>query len=311
MYKTRFRARPALLAGLLFCLAACGNGAGGTAATVNGVDISVSEVQAMRISEEATIDKVAFAEDLTNAIINIAVVTAARDEFSIEPTTEEIAVKKEELTSTLEAAQGISIEDFFATQGLPIERLDVIANQQVIREHLFTAFEGDPSLIPATDEDALSLLSADPNGRTTACVRHILVPTEEEAIDARSRIDAGEEFAVVAAEVGTDGTAATGGDLGCELLGMYVAEFANAAAAATIGTVSDPVESQFGWHLILVESREEPSLETLREEIDAGRIDQLINAWLLGTVTDATVEVNDQYGVWVTDPNPMVQAPSS
>ena len=62
MYKSLFRARPALLAGLIFCLAACGDGAGGTAATVNGVDITVSEVQAMRISEEATIDKVAFAE---------------------------------------------------------------------------------------------------------------------------------------------------------------------------------------------------------------------------------------------------------
>jgi hypothetical protein len=311
LYKTLSRARPALLGCLIFCLAACGDGAGGTAATVNGVDITVSEVQAMRISEEPTIDKVAFAEDLTNAIINIAVVTAARDEFSIEPTTEEIAVKKEELTSTLEEAQGISIEDFFATQGLPIERLDVIANQQVIREHLFIAFEGDPSLIPATDEDARLLLSADPNGRITACVRHILVPTEEEAIDARSRIDAGEEFADVAAEIGTDGTAATGGDLGCQPLGMYVAEFANAAAELTIGTVSDPVESQFGWHLILVESREEPSLESLREEINAGRINQLVDAWLLGTVTDATVEVNDQYGVWVTEPNPMVQAPSS
>ncbi|HUP17117.1 MAG TPA: peptidylprolyl isomerase [Acidimicrobiia bacterium] len=309
MSKTLFRTRSAVLAALVAFTAACGDGAGGTAATVNGVDISVSEVEAMRISEAATIDKIAFAEDLTNAIINVAVVTAARDEFSIEPTTEEIAVKKEELASTLEAAQGISIEDFFETQGLPIERLDVIANQQVIRELLFVEFESEA--LPATDADARLLLSADPNGRVTACVRHILVPTEQEAIDARSRIDGGEAFADVAAEIGTDGTAASGGDLGCQPLGMYVAEFANAAAAATIGAVSDPVESQFGWHLILVESREEPSLESLRDEIDAGRVNQLIDAWLLGIVTDATVEVDDQYGVWVTEPNPMVQAPSS
>jgi parvulin-like peptidyl-prolyl isomerase len=297
------------LAALIGFTAACGGGAGATAATVNGVDISVSEVEAMRISEEATIDKVAFAEDLTNAIINLAVVTAARDEFSIEPTTEEISVKKDELATTLEEAQGISIEDFFETQGLPIERLDVIANQQVIREHLFEQFQGDA--VPATDADARLLLSSDPTGRITACVRHILVPTEQEAIDARGRIDGGEAFGDVAAEIGTDGTAAAGGDLGCQPLGMYVAEFANAAAAATIGAVSDPVESQFGWHLILVESREEPSLESLREEIDASRINQLVDAWLLSTVTDATVEVDVQYGVWVTEPNPMVQAPSS
>ena len=309
MSKTLFRTRSALLAALIVITAACGAGTGATAATVNGVDISVSEVESMRISEEATIDKVAFAEDLTNAIINVAVVTAAREEFSIEPTAEEISVKKEELVTTLEQSQGISIEDFFATQGLPIERLDVIANQQVIRERLFEQFQGDA--VPATDADARLLLSSDPNGRTTACVRHILVPTEQEAIEARSRIEGGEAFADVATEVGTDGTAASGGDLGCQPLGMYVAEFANAAAAATIGDVSEPVESQFGWHLILVESREDPSLESLREEIDAGRVNQLVDAWLLNTVTGAIVEVDVQYGVWVTEPNPMVQAPST
>jgi parvulin-like peptidyl-prolyl isomerase len=309
LLKTLFRGPYFPLVVLTLLIAACGNGAGGTAATVNGVDISVSEVEAMRVSEEATIDKVAFAEDLTNAIINLAVVTAARDEFSIEPSTEEIAVKKDELASQLEAARGISIEDFFATQGLPIERLDVIANQQVIRDLLFDELVAEA--VPATDADARLLLSTDPIGRITACVRHILVPTEQEAIDARSRIDGGEDFAAVATEVGTDGTAASGGDLGCQPLGMYVAEFADAAAAAVVGAVTDPVESQFGWHLILVESREEASLDALREEIDVSRVNQLIDAWLLATVSDATVEVDVQYGVWVTEPSPMVQAPST
>lgn len=311
MPKTLFRARSALLATLIIFVAACGDGAGGTAATVNGVDISVSQVESMRISEDAaaTIDKVAFAEDLTNAIVNLAVLTAAREEFSIEPTDDEINGKKEELASEFEAAQGITVEEYFATQSLPIERFDDFAKIQVIRDHLSEQLAQD--VIPATDADAQLLLTADPNGRTTACVRHILVATEEEAVDARSRVDSGEAFADVAADVGTDGTAAAGGDLGCQPLGMYVAEFADAAAAATVGTVSDPVESQFGWHLILVESREEPSLEALRAEIDDGRISQLVEAWLFEAATDATVEVDPQYGVWVTEPNPMVQAPSS
>jgi len=311
LYKARFLGKHALIPTLTLTvfLAACGGRAGGVAATVNGVDIPVSEVQAMRISEEPTINKTAFAEDLTNAIINVAVVTAARDEFSIEPTSDEINVKKDELVTQLEASQGISIEDFFATQGLPIERLDVIANQQVIRDRLFEQFKADA--VPANDADARLLLSSDPTGRTTACVRHILIPTEQEAIDAKARIDGGEDFAAVATEVGTDGTAAAGGDLGCQPLGMYVTEFSAAAIEAPIGVVAGPIETQFGWHLILVESREEPSLESLREEIDAGRVNQLVNAWLLETISDATVEVDEQYGVWVTEPTPMVQAPSS
>ena len=310
MRKTQVRlGLTASLAFTMVLLAACGNAGGGVAATVNGVDIPVTEVEAMRISEEATINKAEFAEDLTNAIINVAVVTAAREEFSIDPTTEEIAGKKDELASQLQTAQGISIEDFFAGQGLPIERLDVIANQQVIRDRLFDQFESEA--VPATEADARLLLSSDPTGRTTACVRHILLLSEEDASAAKARIDAGEDFAAVATELGTDGSAASGGDLGCQPLGMYVSEFGTAAYEAPIGEVTDPVESEFGWHLILVESREEPAIDDLKEEIDAGRVNQLVDAWLRETITGATVEVDEQYGVWVTEPNPMVQAPSS
>jgi hypothetical protein len=52
-------------------------------------------------------------------------------------------------------------------------------------------------------------------------------------------------------------------------------------------------------------------MEAIREEIDAGRVNELVNAWLLETISGATVEVDEQFGVWVTEPSPMVQAPSS
>ena len=285
-------------------LAACGE-AGGVAATVNGVDISVSEVEAMRVSDEATVAKEAFAEDLTNAIINIAVVTAARDEFSIVPTTEEVSGMKDDLASQFEASQGMSVEEYFAGQDLPMERFDDFAKIQVIRNHLSDQFAGDA--VPATDADAqLFLESTDP---TVRCLRHILVVTEQEALDARDRIAGGEEFAAVAAELGTDGTAATGGDLGCQPLSTYVVEFADAAAAAEEGEVSDPVESEFGWHLILVD----PILERVKEQINQTRVTELVQAWLTEAARDATVEVDEQYGVWVIDPagTPMVQPPSS
>jgi peptidyl-prolyl cis-trans isomerase C len=305
--------KPRVLIGILavlLLLAACGGGSG-VAATVNGVDISVSEVESMRVSEvtAATIDKVAFAADLTDAIINVAVVTAAKGEFSIEPSPAEIAIKKDELAAQLLAAQGISVEEFFAGQGLPIERFDVIVNQQLISELLYEKFTTDA--VPASDADAQLLLSSDPIGRTTACVRHILLASEEEAVDARARIDGGEEFAVVATELGTDGTAATGGDLGCQPLGMYVAAFAEAAAGAEVGVVTGPVQSDFGWHLILVESKEVPSLDILRAEIDSDRINELVGGWFREAITDATVEVDEQFGIWVTEPNPMVQPPAT
>lgn len=290
-------------------VAACGGGTGAVAATVNGVEITVAEVQAMRTTESATIDKTTFASDLTDAIIDRAVVTAAREEFSIQPSQVEIDAKIQELTQQIEDAQGVSVEEFFASQNLPIERLAAIANQQVVRDKLFDEFE--PDAVPATDADATLLLTSDTVGRTIGCVRHILLATEQEAIDAKARIDGGEDFAAVATEVGTDATAPEGGELGCQPLGLYVPVFAEAAAAAEIGVVTAPVQSEFGWHLILVESREEPSLDELKDEINAGRVNQLINTWLIEIVTDATVTVETQYGTWVTEPSPMVQAPTS
>jgi len=298
---------PLVVLALVF--AACSSGAGGVAATVNGIDITVAEVQAMRATDAATVDKATFATDLTDAIIDRAVVNAAKVEFSIEPSESEIEVKVQNLRVQIEEARGVSVEEFFATQNLPIERLHAIANQQVVRDKLVEHF--GPEAVPATDADANLLLTTDPTGRVEACIRHILVPTEQEAIDAKGRIDGGEEFADVATDIGTDGTAAEGGDLGCQPLGLYVTEFRLAAADAEIGVVTEPVESEFGWHLILVESRDEPSLDEIKDEINLGRVNQLVDAWLVDIVKQATVTVDAQYGTWVTDPRPMVQAPVS
>jgi foldase protein PrsA len=294
---------------LALVVAACGGGGGGVAATVNGIDITVAEVQSMRATEAATVDKATFAGDLTDAIIDRAVVNAAKDEFSIEPSDSEIEAKVADLRVQIEESRGVPVEEFLATQNLPIERLHAIANQQVVRDKLFDHFETEA--VPATDADANLLLTTDPIGRVEACVRHILVESEQEAIDAKGRIGGGEEFADVATEIGTDGTAAQGGDLGCQPLGLYVPEFARAAADAEVGVVTEPVESQFGWHLILVESRDEPSLDEIKDEINIGRVNQLVDAWLVDIVKQATVTVDSQYGTWVTDPNPMVQAPAS
>lgn len=83
---------------------------------------------------------------------------------------------------------------------------------------------------------------------------HILLPSREEAEAARARIvDDGEDFAAVAAELSTDrGTAANGGDLGWFTREEMVAPFADAAFALEPGAISEPVESEFGWHIIQV-----------------------------------------------------------
>jgi peptidyl-prolyl cis-trans isomerase C len=84
--------------------------------------------------------------------------------------------------------------------------------------------------------------------------RHILLPTEEEAKAALARINAGEDFAKVATELSKD-PAGDGGDLGWFTKDRMVPEFADAAFKLEPGQVSDPVKSQFGWHIIKVEGK--------------------------------------------------------
>jgi peptidyl-prolyl cis-trans isomerase C len=101
---------------------------------------------------------------------------------------------------------------------------------------------------------------------------HILVATREEADAIKAELDAGAEFATLASERSTDGAAANGGDLGWFGVGMMVAPFEEAVLAMEPGTISGPVQTDFGWHLIqLKETRPAalPTLDEVREELAA------------------------------------------
>jgi len=99
--------------------------------------------------------------------------------------------------------------------------------------------------------------------------RHILVPTEAEAVAALKRVKDGEDFAKVATEVSKD-PGAQGGDLGWFTKDRMVKEFADAAFKLQKGQVSDPVKSQFGWHIIKVEdirTKEFPPFDQVKDQI--------------------------------------------
>lgn len=108
---------------------------------------------------------------------------------------------------------------------------------------------------------------------------HILVTTQQAADDARARIEAGEDFGDVAREVSTDsGTAPNGGDLGWFTYEEMVPAFADAAFALPVGEISQPVASEFGWHLIeVIESDDDHPLTNAQ----ITRLqDAAVNAWL-------------------------------
>jgi peptidyl-prolyl cis-trans isomerase C len=102
--------------------------------------------------------------------------------------------------------------------------------------------------------------------------RHILVENEDEAKKIAARIKGGEDFAKVAAEVSKDpGSKTEGGDLGWFSKERMVAPFAEAAFKLNAGQVSDPVKTQFGWHVIKVEEKRTkpvPTFPEMKEQVD-------------------------------------------
>ncbi len=101
---------------------------------------------------------------------------------------------------------------------------------------------------------------------------HILVATEAEAADLKSQIEGGGDFAELATEHSTDpGSGPQGGSLGWFGAGQMVPEFEAAVTALEAGAISDPVQTQFGWHLIKLEETRDsapPTLAELRPEIE-------------------------------------------
>jgi peptidyl-prolyl cis-trans isomerase C len=102
--------------------------------------------------------------------------------------------------------------------------------------------------------------------------RHILVPTEAEAKTILAEIKKGTDFAELAKQKSKDpGAAAEGGDLGYFTKDQMVPEFADQAFKMNKGDVSEPVKSQFGWHIIKVEDKRTkpaPTFEAVKEQVE-------------------------------------------
>ena len=101
--------------------------------------------------------------------------------------------------------------------------------------------------------------------------RHILVATEDEAKAIEAQLKAGADFATLAKEKSKDPGAANGGDLGYFTKDQMVPEFAAAAFKLDKGQISDPVHTQFGWHIIKVEDKRikpTPTFDEVKGQIE-------------------------------------------
>ena len=91
---------------------------------------------------------------------------------------------------------------------------------------------------------------------STATARHILVETKEEALDIKKQIEGGADFAELAKKYSKCPSGQKGGDLGEFSPGQMVKEFDEVVFTEEIGKVHGPVQTQFGFHLIEITSRD-------------------------------------------------------
>src|SRR6202140_2412794 len=127
----------------------------------------------------------------------------------------------------------------------------------------------------ATTDDAMKKVYDDAakqiTGEQEVHARHILVETEDEAKAIKAELDKGADFAELAKKKSKDPGASDGGDLGFFTKEQMVPEFSTVAFALEPGKISDPVKSQFGWHIIKVEekrNRKAPEFDQVKSQIE-------------------------------------------
>ena len=124
---------------------------------------------------------------------------------------------------------------------------------------------------------------------------HILMETEDEAREILTLLDEGADFATLAQEHSTGPSGPRGGDLGWFGKGQMVPDFENAVLSMTPGTYAGPVQTQFGYHLILLTDRRvmaRPSLEEVRGELEVELQNAAVESHLRALMDGADVSLS-------------------
>jgi parvulin-like peptidyl-prolyl isomerase len=175
---------------------------------------------------------------------------------------------------TLEGYQGVYatlVADYESNFEVTEDVLRYVIETEAYRQKLQEQVIGE---VPCTEEQVWA--------------QHILVPDAAIAKVIKDKLDAGEDWFKLVTEYSTDSSKTSGGDLGWFGKGRMVAEFETAAFALEVGQVSEPVQSQFGYHIIRVLGHEDrPLTESECSTLAQKKFDE----WVLGLRGQSKVEL--------------------
>ena len=193
----------------------------------------------------------------------------------------------------------------YAEHALVKERLRVVEGQ-IISEVYLKERIGD-AITEEMLQEAYTKRNQGQSGGEELKARHVLVDSEAEAREIIGELEGGADFATLASERSTGPSATSGGDLGWFGREQMVPEFSDAAFSLESGRfTSEPVKTQFGWHVILVEDRREtapPSFDEMRQQL-AGQLSQ---ERLIAMLED--LRTQDDVTLFSYDGSPLTVAP--
>jgi parvulin-like peptidyl-prolyl isomerase len=274
-------------------VASCSSATESVAATVNGTDILMSDVLGLRDTYSAdAVSGDVFRDDLSRLVFQETVAASLATEYGVVVSPNVVDARVDEFNTFIEA-EGITLAEALGEGATE----DLLRRQATIFEMRLAVID---ELVRSKDIVA-DFLGNQPGAATDVCVRHILVTTEAEADEVAARLDDGEDFAAVATEVSID-TGTVGGDLGCSRASRYVPEFAEATLLAPVGTLFGPVETDFGFHVLIVDERTTATAEEVAADPTAFLppeiVDSLWSDWFNEVVATADITVASEVGTW-------------
>jgi foldase protein PrsA len=161
---------------------------------------------------------------------------------------------------------------------------------------LFNEVRRDIASKNVSDDELKQQYEQNKSQYTELHAAHILVKDEATA-DKISKMVNKQNFAKLAEKYSTDtGSAQKGGDLGTIQAGQLDPTFVQAALALKPGEISKPVQTQFGWHIIMLISAQTESFTKVRGQLLDQQAAQSFDTWLQGELKDTTIDVNPRYG---------------
>ncbi len=173
------------------------------------------------------------------------------------------------------------------------ERRALVAGQ--VLDNVIAGAVTDEALQAAYDAE---FANAEPTKEYNAS--HILVETEDAAKALIAELENGGDFAALAMEHSTGPSGPNGGELGWFSEGMMVKPFEDAVLALEVGQISPPVETQFGWHVVILnETRMQgaPALEDVRDELVARIENDAVEKAVQDLMDAATIERKNLEGL--------------